>query len=298
MPIPESQLDTWSHQGSVAQSSATYQSIRAALLKAGTGYADKGPEVFLQGSYGNDTNIYAESDVDCVILYNGEFYHDLTSLPGEQQAAFKASMPDGTYSYDTFKTQVRDALVGSFGMSIDATSRRAIKIKAGGGRRSADVIIAFQYRRYYKFNGINDQSFDTGMLFFTSDGKRIANYPKIHSAHLTIKHQATGGNFKPMVRVFKNMRSRLVDNGQIKNGVAPSYFIEGLLYNAPDSLFKGKYADMVVNILKWLYQTPDRTKFLCANRQYYLLRDDSLVCWPTADGEKFITETTTLWNSW
>ena len=30
-------------------------------------YADKNLKVFLQGSYGNDMNIYAESDVDIVI---------------------------------------------------------------------------------------------------------------------------------------------------------------------------------------------------------------------------------------
>jgi hypothetical protein len=298
MPIPESQLDTWSHQGSVTQSSATYESIRAALLKDGTDYAAQRPEVFLQGSYSNDTNIYAESDVDCVILYNGEFYHDLTSLPPEQKAAFMASMPEGTYSYETFKTQVGEALEGSFGSFVDLNSHRAIKIKAGNGRRSADVIVAFQYRRYYKFNGINDQNFDAGILFFSSDGKRIANYPKIHSANLTFKHKATGWTFKPVVRIFKNLRSKLMENRQIEVGSAPSYFIEGLLYNVPDNLFKGNYTEMLVSILNWLHQTSDRTNFICANRQYYLFRADSAVSWSTADGTSFINEAITLWNNW
>lgn len=67
MAIPESQLETWSKQGSVTQSSTTYQIIRNALLDAKAVYADKTFEVFLQGSYGNDTNIYAESDVDTVM---------------------------------------------------------------------------------------------------------------------------------------------------------------------------------------------------------------------------------------
>jgi hypothetical protein len=298
MAIPESQLDTWSRQGSITQSSATYQSIRAALLNDSVAYRDKRPEVFLQGSYGNDTNIYAESDVDCVILYNGEFYHDLEALPTEQESLFKATMLNGPYPYATFKSQVQDALIKSYGTSVDTTSRRAIKIKAGGGRRNADVIVAFQFRRYYEFNGVDDERFATGMAFFTSDGKRIANFPKMHSANLTSKHQATSGNFKPVVRIFKNLRSKLVDNGQTKDGVAPSYFMEGLLYNAPNDLFKGKYADMVLNILKWLHATPDRSEFVCANKMYYLLRDDSLVCWPTADGTKFITEAIKLWNEW
>ena len=63
MAIPESQLDTWSHQGSITQSSNTYATITGALEAAGTPYANKAYKVFLQGSYGNDTNIYAPDDV-------------------------------------------------------------------------------------------------------------------------------------------------------------------------------------------------------------------------------------------
>ncbi len=77
MSIPESQLEIWSHQGSVTQSSATYNTIKSALEVEGSPYADKDYEVFLQGSYGNDTNIYAESDVDIVIKLNDCFRHDL-----------------------------------------------------------------------------------------------------------------------------------------------------------------------------------------------------------------------------
>ena len=62
--IPETQLDTWSHQGSITQSSATYATIKRSLEASDAGYANKNFHVFLQGSYGNDTNVYAESDVD------------------------------------------------------------------------------------------------------------------------------------------------------------------------------------------------------------------------------------------
>lgn len=36
MGIPESQLDTWSHQGSIAQSASTYSIIKNALESANT----------------------------------------------------------------------------------------------------------------------------------------------------------------------------------------------------------------------------------------------------------------------
>ena len=57
MAIPESQLETWAHQGSVSQSSTTYNTIKNVLEADDTPYAGKSYSVFLQGSYGNDTNI-------------------------------------------------------------------------------------------------------------------------------------------------------------------------------------------------------------------------------------------------
>ena len=80
MPIPESQLETWSHQGSITQSSNTHNAIKSVLEASTTPYAGKNFKVFLQGSYGNDTNIYAESDVDIVIRLDDCFHSDLESL--------------------------------------------------------------------------------------------------------------------------------------------------------------------------------------------------------------------------
>src|SRR6185437_9822906 len=118
-----------------------------------------------------------------------------------------------------------------------------------------------------KFQASNDESHVTGMCFFLSDGTRVANYPVQHSDNLTEKHQATGKKFKPMIRIFKNARSKMVEDGLIADGAAPSYFIEGLLYNVPNDRFVGDYQDITLNILKWLYSTPDRTQFVCANGQ-------------------------------
>jgi hypothetical protein len=218
-------------------------------------------------------------------------------LSAEQQAAFRAAHSDGTYPHSNFKTHVTAALETAFGSSVKP-GKKAIKIEALGSRRSADVVVAFEYRRYHKFNGIYDQTFDIGITFFTSGGIRIANYPKQHSENCTSKHQATSNTFKPVVRIFKNMRSKLVDDGIIEKGTAPSYYIEGLLYNVPSGYFAGNDATIVLNILKWLHQTTDRTKFVCANEQYYLLRDNEPVCWPIADGDKFISAAIRLWDNW
>jgi hypothetical protein len=298
MTIPLAQLQTWSSQGSITQSKETYATIKAALEDKNAKYMNRNFKVFLQGSYGNDTNIYAESDVDVVIRYQGAFYHDIEDRPADEQAAFHKAYPgSGTYSYRDFKEHVRQALASRFGSSVNPGAK-AIRIEGSGNRRNADVIVAFEYRRYYKFKGLSDENHATGMSFITSKGVQIANYPNQHCENLTTKHQATASKFKPLVRIFKNARSKMIEDGLIEEGSAPSYYIEGLLYNVPNDKFVGDYQDIFLNILKWLYETKDRNNFLCANEQYYLLRDNSQTCWAPADGESFIDGVIKLWNDW
>lgn len=297
MTIPLKQLETWSAQGSITQSKNTYASIKAALEDTDAPYESRDFKVFLQGSYGNDTNIYAESDVDVVIRYDGAFYHDIKERPVDEQTAFNQTYPNsGTYRYNDFKCHVMKALKAKFGDAVKP-GKKAIRIEANGNRRNADVIVAFEYRRYYRFKGTFDESHVTGMCFFGSGGTQIANYPALHCENLTSKHQATNGKFKPMVRIFKNARSKLIEDGIIAKGSAPSYYIEGLLYNVPNDKFVGNYQDIFLNILNWLYGTYNRVDFVCANEQYYLLRDDCETCWACEDGRQFINAVIGLWNN-
>lgn len=297
MAIPETQLDTWSHQGSVTQSKDTYAAIRKALEVDDAGYSDKKVNIFLQGSYGNDTNIYSESDVDVVIqLVGTTFVQDITRLNEAQKSAFNKAYSDATYTYWNFKSDVEAVLRKKFGDKVEP-GKKAIKIKGEGNRRNADVIVAIEYRRYLKFNGIFDESYIEGICFYTSDGTRIANYPKQHSVNCTAKHQATNSWFKPMVRIFKNMRRRLVANGELAAGVAPSYYIEGLVYNAPNDCFGSSYVDSFVKCFNWISEA-DKSQFVCANEQYYLLRNDPNVTWSESNFNTYMDALKKQWDNW
>ena len=297
MAIPESQLDTWSHQGSVTQSSNTYNTIKSVLEASTTPYADKNFEVFLQGSYGNDTNIYAESDVDIVIRLDDCFQSDLSKLTEAEKAAYKSAFLDATYTHVDFKRDVLSALTKQYGAVVKAGDK-AIAIDGSGSRRKADVIVAIQFRRYFKFRSSNDCEYVEGICFWNGKGERIANYPKQHSTNLTSKHQNTSKWFKPMARVFKNMRSRMADDGLIKSGIAPSYYIEGLLYNVPNGKLTSSYQDCVVNTLNWYRQEASKTDLVCANEQYYLLRDGHPTCWNQSNCDAFVEAAVKLWNEW
>jgi hypothetical protein len=115
MAIPESQLETWSSLGSVIQSKNTYATIKGALEAKGTPYAAKGYESFLQGSYGNDTNVYSDSDVDVVMKINAFYYRDLTRLSPDELKLYK-SVHGGEvpYGFADFKRDVTNSGVPRF----------------------------------------------------------------------------------------------------------------------------------------------------------------------------------------
>ena len=295
MAIPESQLVTWSHQGSIAQSSATYASVKRALEAADTKYADKSYEVFLQGSYSNNTNIYAESDVDVVIRLDSVYYYDVSDLTPAELATFNAAFSAATYPYATYKADVVEALQKSFGVADVSPEKKAIKIKPNGGRRSVDVLVACEFRRY--LSGFSLLKYEPGVCFFDSGGNQIMNYPKQHSTNCTTKHQATNQWLKPMVRLLKNMRSRLLESAAIQAGSAPSYFLEGLLYNVPTNKFGISYGDTFVAAFTWILSA-ERDNLLCANEQYYLVRDSFTNCWPSANFDQFVSKAIQLWNNW
>ena len=136
------------------------------------------------------------------------------------------------------------------------------------------------------------------MLFITTNGTEIVNYPKQHSENMTRKHQATGEWLKPTVRIFKNMRNRLIRDGKIKSGVAPSYFIEGMLYNVPASEFGVSYVNTVDKCWGWLNSPPDAGALMCANGIHPLIRDNSHTSWPIQGYLDFLAETQKLWLQW
>ena len=89
MAISESQLATWSKPGSQVQSQNTYQIIRNTLDDPAAPYHKWKYRISLQGSYGNDTNIYSDSDVDIAICLTSVHYYDTSSLSEDDLKKFE-----------------------------------------------------------------------------------------------------------------------------------------------------------------------------------------------------------------
>jgi hypothetical protein len=93
------------------------------------------------------------------------------------------------------------------------------------------------------------------------------------------------------------MRKHLINAKLLQHSVAPSYFIEGMLYNVPDVLFGGTYQETVIKALNWLNQC-NTSKLLCVNERHPLIATNSPVSWNDADFKTFHTAIISLWKNW
>jgi hypothetical protein len=297
MSIPETTLINWSHQGSVQQSAATYQGIKSTLEDSSAPFHDRSFSTFLQGSYGNDTNIQSDSDVDIVICTSSVFYYDLSNLDAADKSRFEQSYPgSASYTHAEFKKEVTDWLQRKYGDAVKPGSK-AIYIRGDGTRRDADVLPAAEFRHYWTFPAASDERHAKGIVFWKADGTKIVNFPKQHLENCTAKHQATSSWFKPTVRVFKNMRNQMIQDNVLQEGVAPSYYIDGLLSNADDSCFGHSFERTFSQCVNYL-QRANRVDMTCANGIHWLVRDGQEVCWSSADFSTFMTAVSSYWDNY
>ena len=297
MSIPESKLETWSHQGAVTTSKKTHESIRIALNSynwpTGVNF-----EVYLQGSYKNSTNIRGDSDVDVVAQLNSAFVSDLSNLADYQKILFKQVHSDATYLWTNFRADVICALRNYFGYSaVNDTGNKSLKVVGNSNRLPADVVACIQYRKYKAFMSLNDQSYVEGMEFYTlREGRRVVNFPKVHYQNGTEKNGRTFNRFKQTIRIFKNARTNLVTHGIINQELAPSYFLECLLYNVPDSNFSFNHQDTYCSVINWLLNA-NMNIFVCQNEQIYLF-GVTPEQWSTTKAKELLNRLVDLWNNW
>jgi predicted nucleotidyltransferase len=294
VPISEDQLERWSHQGQTRQFTSTYQTLKALLDATQAPYVARSCDTFLQGSYANDTNVHADSDVDIVLRTRAVYYSDTENLTPDDKASFEKGWSRASYQIEDFKNDAIAWLKQHYGGEVRIGSK-AITIDGSGTRRDADVIVAAEFRRYRTFRNDYDQSYEEGICFFLANGRLIQNFPSQHSSNCTTKHQSTNRWFKPTVRVFKNLRNKMIREGLLAAGAAPSYFLEGLLYNVPSDRFGGTHTANFIDVLSWIVAA-DRSKFLCANEQFYLLNDFSPVTWTEAKCDAFINAAVACWT--
>ena len=291
MPIPESELSSWSNHGSQQESIRTHEAIRRALNNHqwpdGMSY-----DFYLQGSYHNDTNLPGDSDVDVVLELRSVFRHDLSSLSQHEQNLLSSSFETPTHSWNDFRRETLKALGGSFGREPVGQGNNSVKLKAASHRLAADIVVCMEYRRHMSY-----RSYIQGIAFQALQDKHwVVNFPRLHHDNGGEKGRRTGDRYKRTVRMFKSARNHLETAGQISSKRAPSYFLECLLYNAPDSAYQWGLQDTFCSIVNWMNQIK-LENLVCQNGQQYLF-GGSQEQWSVTDARTLATQLAGLWNNW
>lgn len=302
MAIPESQLQTWSNQGATVSSANTYSAIKNALMSS-VHLSGRDVDMYLQGSYANHTNIRGDSDVDMVTELQSVWQRDLGRLTDVQKRAYERDHVDSDYGWDNFRRDVVLALIERFGSDVDPSASRCVKVKGRSSRLPADVVVALEYRVYTRYVSRENQHYISGIKFKdSSTNEWIINFPKLHRDNGSAKNDSsrTRNNYKPTIRMFKNARTRLVDARILSKEVAPSYFVECLLYNVPDRLFLGTFQERYCEILNWLQhqiQMYTVQSFSCQNEQLSLFGPESTQ-WNVQDASALLSGLAGLWSSY
>lgn len=300
MAISNSTLETWSRQGATQTPKSLREKIERKLIGDSSTIQRKNQlEIYLQGSYRNNTNIYGNSDVDIVVQHDSTFFSDVSDLDVHETALYKSAFNDATYTWDDFKSEVIETLENTFGATNVEVGNKSIKIDDGS--YEADVIPCFEYRKYISF-GVreSERNYIPGIKFYTTNERRgVVNYPKEHYSKGASKNQRVTLRYKPSIRVFKNIKKKLIEENMITKDLAPSYFIENLLYNVPDELYDtSDIGDRIYNILEWLEDNSySLSNFQCQNEQINLF-GYSPEQWNEYNAREFITQTKKLWNEW
>ena len=144
MPIPESTLSKWSHHQAGTAFKQAHVPIREAL------YAYKWPsevkfEVFLQGSYKNDTNLGGDSDVDVVVRLAHKLKPSVAPLTGEQLQR------DGSHRFalerwQSFRDDAMKAMRARFGKAVKS-GRKTLKLPKGKIPADADLVVTLRHKQ-------------------------------------------------------------------------------------------------------------------------------------------------------
>lgn len=269
MTSTATERSSWTAAGADTAAQKTYASIRQALAEIET---RRNVEIFLQGSYANATNIRADSDVDVVVMTHVVFQGARERLEPATKA-FYDSLPPSEYQLTDLRTEVTAALRAYYGASRVHPRNKCIQVDGTSGYVDADVVPCIEYRYFTKPDADITRDYVEGVSIKPLQGDRIINFPKEHIKNGQKKNSECSGRYKETVRQVKRLRNRAVDEGKLRDGIAPGYLLECMVYNAPASTFVADDSQRLTDVILWL-KFASKAGFSSCDEIHELFRTD------------------------
>jgi len=228
----EATFTSWGTAPSTTETTKCENAERAVrkAISASAKLSTKDIRVFMQGSYANRTNVRQDSDVDICVMYTGACFTNYSMSQGVSDSVL--GFVNGGYPYNEFKNDVEAALRNYFGKDSVTRGSKAFDVHANTYRIDADVVPAFEHRR---FHGTPVSYWHySGTEIHPDKGGRIVNWPQQNYDNGVWKNDETGRRFKAMTRILKRLRNEMADEGYDAAKPIPSYLIECLAWNVPN----------------------------------------------------------------
>lgn len=185
-------------------------------------------EIFIQGSYKNNTNVRANSDIDICVMLKNPFYSIYPDYYDRTDYGFTKS----EYGFRDYKEDLFKALRNKFPET--KIGNKSLKIESNSYRVEIDAIPSIQLRNYKAINSHDSDSFIEGIKFISNSGDAIINYPKEHVKNSIQKNENTQRRYKRLVRVVKRIRHQMIKDGESVDGSISSFLLECLIWNVPN----------------------------------------------------------------
>lgn len=196
--------------------------------------------IYVKGSYANNTNVRLDYDVDIAVEYTGMYYIDATGAEADVRKAALATADylgpyGGVDGATQFKADVEHTLERHFGSRAIERGSLSLRVRENKTTLPADIVPCFTYKYVTGRDWRGDVTYRQGTRLYPDHGSYIHNWPKQQYDCGVNKNSRTGRRYKRMVRALKRLENQLVDAGLLK--ALPSFFMECLVYNVPDSQF-------------------------------------------------------------
>lgn len=251
MQISEEQFNRWAKAPSETEEGKCQNAVKQISDAIQEKYGSD-VSIFLQGSYKNRTNVRQDSDVDITVLHEGYYFPDVNGLDETEKSLYWKNFTGSQYTFQDFKSEIHDLMNKIFGTERVKRKNKCIRIDGNSYTVHADVVPCFVHKRFRNNETVEAE----GIEFVADSGIRTFSFPKQHYDNGVAKNKNTNEMYKPIVRILKNVRNILVDDGLIDKDLIPSFFLECLVWNIlPHSHFhENNYAEATRNILITLYQ--------------------------------------------
>ena len=230
-------------------------------------------KLLVQGSYANNTNVRASSDVDVAVIQEDVFYTEYRSGIAKEDYGFTSS----NYSARQYKKDIYDDLTNYFGSGNVLWNNKCLSIEGNGYRADSDAVPARRNRDYTSDYRRDTENYISGICIVPDLGDPVINYPEQHIENGRNKNNATNSYYKKNVRILKKIRYLMKDNGIISADKVSSFMLESLLWNIPNNIFIAdeNYLDRFKRIINYIKANNNWNTYKEANGIKALCKDET-----------------------